>query len=185
MKKLVLYSFFFCLSFASAQTVDSLLKSYRSVSIQNKQKINLQANIETLKDVIVKRDGRNFYLKKGTYIKADSILIEVNNAKQIMAVKFIYELGDTPYIDEVPYFQKGIGSKGMEFKRTVKNKSISVTKWEDKKTILELTEVITDGKKQTYSVIFDKELYIKNYKSTVDLNKNDTSIELLKFLGSI
>jgi len=179
MKNLIVIAILLICKISTAQN-DTILKLFRSTTIQNKQKITLQSNIETLKNVTDKKDDAHYYLKKGTYVKADSIVIEVNKSKQIMAIKFRYEVNDTPYIDEIPFFQKTLNSKGTEFKYTSKNKSISVTKWEDSTTIFELAEVIIDGKKQTYSVIFDRELYFMKY---VGLNKNENSIELLRFLG--
>jgi hypothetical protein len=141
---------------------DTMLKLFRTTTIQNQQKISLRSNIETLKDVADKRDIGHYYLKRKTYKKADSILIEVNNANQIMAVKFVYEHDDTPYADEIPFFQKIINSKGTEYKYSSKNKSISVTKWQDKSTILELAEIIIGEKNKPFLLFLTESFTLRN-----------------------
>lgn len=163
---------------------DTLLKIFRTAQIKNNKKLSLQANIDPLKDVTIKSDGEHYYLKKDSYNIVDSIGIEVNAAKQIIALSFLYGY-DTAYVHELRKYQKLMNSKGQEYLYYSKNKSIKVTKWEDQATIFELTEVIIDGKRQVYSVLFDSELYMKKFKERMDLRKNENSIELLKRLGLI
>ncbi len=110
--------------------------------------------------------------------------------QRIISILFVYEYApdysnDTAYIHELRKYQKLINSKGREYQYISKNKSIKVTKWEDKETIFELIETRINNKTQAYSVIFDKELYYQKVKACIDLNRNENSIELLKRLGLI
>jgi hypothetical protein len=169
---------------------DTILKLFRTTYIENKQKITMLESIETLKNVTLKNGNNHYSLKKGTYLVADSISIELNNLEQIISISFFYDYApdysnDTAYIHELHKYQKTINSKGREYQYISKSKSIKVTKWEDNATIFELVEVIINNKKQVYSVIFDKNFYYKKVKSCIDLNKNENSIELLNRLGLI
>jgi hypothetical protein len=167
---------------------DTILKLFRTTYVGKDRKVSLQANIETVKDVVVKDADNNYHLKKGSFGIADSIGLEVNNLKQIIGITFLYNydtaiVHETQYVHELKKYQKLIESSGKEYKYSTNTKSITITKWEDKVTRFELIEIVDKGKRTTYSVIFDNELYYKKLKGSINLNKYDSSIELLKILG--
>lgn len=180
-----IFIFFLC-SFSGFAQTDTMLKYFR-VTILAQGKIALQANIETVKDVVIKHDAEHYYLRKDSYGVADSIGIEVSKANQIVAITFRYDYApefsnDTAYIHELHKFQKIIGSKGKEFKATSKGKSVTVNKWEDEKTIFELVEVIVNGKKQrVYSTLYDIEL-IETSEIKAERKKKDRPITIIKEL---
>lgn len=165
---------------------DTMLKYFR-VTTLSKGKIALQANIETVKDIAIKDDAEHYHLKKESFTNADSIGIEVNKSNQIRAITFRYDYApeysnDTAYIHELHKFQKIMGSKGKEFKQSFKNKSVTVTKWEDNKTIFELVEVIVNGKKQrVYSTLFDIQL-IETSEIKAERKKKDRPITIIREL---
>ncbi len=162
---------------------DTILKLFKTTQL-GKTKVSLRQNIEELKEISVK-DPNNFYhFKKDSYGVADSIWVEVNKSKQIIAIYFSYDYApeysnDTAYIHELHKYQKIISPNGKEFVYTSQTVSYKITKWEYKTVRFELIEVNKAGKKRTYSVIFDNELYfqkLNGYKG----NKSETSIELLR-----
>lgn len=166
---------------------DTVLKLFRSVGIGDNRKLVMQSNISTLADIT--RDlGNNYYtLKKGTFGVADSMALEVNKEKKIIGIIACYDYApefsnDTAYIHEQRKYRKII-SQGLEFQYSSLDKSIRVTKWAYKTTTFELIEVVTNGKKEIYSVIFDVELNYQKYKNVIDLKKNNVSLELLKRTG--
>ena len=179
MKKLILIIFIFYsqINLCNSQTNDSLLKEFRSITIQNGQKINLQTNIDKLKDVVIKSTKYNYYLKKGTFIRSDSINIEVDKHNLIIAIYFNY---DTTYNFLKGLYFKSIGN-GEEFNYSSKRETIRVTKWEDNQTIFELVEIKENGTTKTYSKIFDKKYFFGN-KNTRNKYSNN-SIELLRHLS--
>lgn len=167
---------------------DTILRLFRTTHIGKDRKVSLQANIETIKDIAVKDAGNNYHLKRGSFGIADSIWIEVNNLKQIIGIAFLYNydtaiVHETQYVHELKKYQKLIESPGKEYKYSTNTKSITITKWEDKATRFELIEIVEQGKRTTYSVIFDNELYFKKMKGSINLSQYDNSIELLKIIG--
>lgn len=165
---------------------DTILDMFRTTYVGTKAKneIRLQNNIESLKSIAV-NDGLNkYHLKKGSYGVADSIWIETNDQKLIKSVGFLYDY-DTAYVHELTKYQRVMNNPGKQYIYYSLEKKISVTKWENKSTRFELVEVTDKGKHQTYSVIFDNELNFKDLLSSIDLSKNDDSIELLRLLGLI
>lgn len=171
---------FVCTSVAYAQN-DTLLRIFRTVHLQNGRKLPVQSTIDKYSDIVVKVNKNNYYVKKSAYEIADSMGIEVNNEQKIMAVSFLYNY-DTAYVHEQHKYQKMI-SPGKEFIYNSNGRNIRVTKWYDTKTTFELIEIIENGKKQIYSVIFDNELYYKKYNHCIDLRKHENSIEFLRLLG--
>jgi hypothetical protein len=146
---------------------DTMLKYYRNISI-NKNKINLQGTIQPLANVIIKDKANKYHLKKGTFEVADSIWMETNQKNQIISVNFSYNYepefsNDTAYIHEQRKFRKLIASKGKEFLYSSSNTQLKVTKWEDQRTTFELAELIENGKRLVFSVVFDKEYYSRYY----------------------
>lgn len=166
---------------------DTILRIFRSVFIQNDRKIALQSNVDKLADLTRKIDNTHYALKKGSFQVADSMAVEVNAEKQIISIIASYDYApeyssDTAYIHEQRKYN-GMISKGKEFHYSASNKQIRVTKWAFENTIFELIELIVNGKKMTYSVIFDLDLNYKKYKNIIDLKRNDVSLELLKIEG--
>lgn len=180
--KLILIALLLTNLYGNSQN-DSLLNMFRTLHLQNDRKVQIQSNIDKIKDISVKRSNDRYCLKNGSYGSADSIYLEVNQSNQIVAISFQYK-NDTAYKHELPIYKKFINSEGKEFQFTSKDLTIKATKWEGSTTIFELIEVQTNNKKEIYSVIFDKELYFKKAKGS-NLAKNDNSIELLKRLGAI
>lgn len=166
---------------------DTILKLFRSVGIANDRKLIMEANISTIGD-ITRNLGNSYYsVKKGAYRVADSMALEVNKEKKIIGIIACYDYApeysnDTAYIHEQRKYRKII-SQGVEFQYSSPNKTIRVTKWAYKTTTFELIEVVTNGKKEIYSVIFDVELNYQKYKNVIDLKKNNVSLELLKRTG--
>jgi hypothetical protein len=166
---------------------DTVLKLFRSVGISNDRKLILQSNIDKLAD-ITRKVGNNYYsLKKGTFGVADSMALEVNKEKKIIGIIAVYDYApeysnDTAYIHEQRKFRKII-AQGIEFHYTSKDVTARVTKWAYKTTTFELIEIIINGKKEIYSVIFDVELNYQKYKNVIDIKKNNVSLELLKRTG--
>jgi len=169
-----------CASFAYAQN-DTLLRIFRTVHLHNSRKMPIQSTIDKYSDIVVKVNKNNYYVKKSAYEIADSMGVEVNNEQKIIAVLFSYNY-DTAYVHEQHKYQKMI-SPGKEFSYNSNARNIRVTKWYDTNTTFELIEIIENGKKQIYSVIFDNELYYKKYSSCIDLKRHENSIELIKLLG--
>lgn len=172
--------------FISNSQNDTALKHFRSVHL-TKHKIILQSNINKLKDISRQLDSNYYVIKKAYYGVADSMVLEVNSNKQIIAIIIAYEYApefsnDTAYIHEQRKYQKII-SIGKEYQFISKEKSIRVTKWHDSETIFELVELRDKNKTLAYSVIFDKELYYKKYNGCFDFSKIENPIELLKNLG--
>jgi hypothetical protein len=173
-------------SFETSQN-DTVLKHFRAINI-NKHKIILQSDITKLADITRQLDENYYSLKKGVYSVADSMALEVNNQKQIIAIIAAYDYApefsnDTAYIHEQRKYQPLLNSLGKEYQFISKEKSIKVRKWHDSKTIFELVEIRKKGETIVYSVIFDRELYYKKMNGCFDLNRIDNSIELLKGLG--
>jgi hypothetical protein len=173
---LLLFSLLYVADLTFAQQKDTLLKDYRSVKIEQGKKIILQSKIDNLADVIIKGKDNHYHLKKGTFIRSDSMDIEVNKNKQIIA---IYANYDTTYNFLKGLYLKYIGEGSETFYKSAKE-NIRVTKWQDDLTIFELVEITENGKTRKYSIIFDKELYFKSKKFPIDLKNNKNSIELLK-----
>ncbi len=175
------------LSQVSFSQNDTMLKYFRVTNLA-KGKIALQADIETVKDIVVKDDAEHYHLKKDSYSNADSIGIEVNKDNKIVSITFRYDYSpeysnDTAYIHELHKFQRIIASKGKEFKQSYKNKSVTVNKWEDGKTIFELVEVVRNGKKQkVYSTLFDIQLIEANSEIKAERKKKDRPITIVKEL---
>lgn len=182
-----LATLFFTYHFCNSQN-DTILKLFRTTHVGKGRKVNLQANIETIKDIAIKDQNNQYHLKKGSFGIADSINIEVNDSKKIIGISFLYNydtalVHETAYIHELKKYQSLINSTGKEFIYNSKEKTIRVNKWEDKATRFELIEIIENGKRTTYSVIFDNELYMKKLANSVDLSNNDISFELVKRMG--
>lgn len=183
MKLPVLTLLLLCSSHIISQN-DTMLKHFR-VTHLSKGKIALEANIETVKDIVVKDNAGHYHLKKESFANADSIGIEVNKSNQIVAITFQYDYApefsnDTAYIHELHKFQKIMGTKGKEFKANSKGRSVTVNKWEDKKTIFELVEVVVNGKKQkVYSTLFDIQL-IETSEIKAERKKKDGSITIIR-----
>ena len=183
---LILFTILLFNYFVSNSQNDTILKLFRTVSL-GKNKIYLQSDISKLSDITRQLNKDYYSLKKGSFGVADSMALEVNNNKQIIAIIAAYDYApefsnDTAYIHEQRKYQKII-STGKEYQFISQQKSIRVRRWHDSKTIFELVEIRENNKTMSYSVIFDKELYYKKYKGCFDLNKIDNSIELLKILG--
>jgi hypothetical protein len=187
MKKTVLILVIFAFSQGVNSQNDTTLKQFRAVQIQNGKKLILQSNIDEIAD-ITRKLGDNYYsLKKGTFRVADSMAVEINKNRQIIAIIAVYNYSpkysnDTIYIHEQRKYRKLI-SKGREFEYTDSNKLIRVTKWSNETTSFELIEITINGKKETYSVIFDTELNYQKYKGAIDIKSNDVSLEMQKRLG--
>lgn len=182
--------FFLSLSICGFAQSDSLLKAFRSTSIENGNKVILQSDINELLEICIRKNNNIFSLKKGTYRYVDSIGIEVNDNNKIIALTFLYGY-DSSLVHEPVYFHEqkkyfiffqGDG-KHYDFKSA--NFSISVTKWEDKSTIFELVETIINNKTTVYSRLFDKQLYYLQYCKKINLEKINNSIELLRRLELI
>lgn len=185
MKYILLVGFFSCIVTFSAQN-DTMLKYFRVTNI-NKNKIALAGNIDSLKSILIKDGNNNYHLKKGSFTNSDSIGIEVNNEGKIVSITFQYDYApefsnDTAYIHELRKYQKIIG-KGSEFKHSGKNKSVTVTKWEDQKTIFELVQVIINGKKQkVYSTLYDIQLVEANSEIKMERKKKGQPITIIREL---
>ena len=166
---------------------DTILKLFRSVYLDKGHKLIMASNIDELSDITRKLNNNYYSLKKGIFGVADSMALEVNNNKQIIGIIAVYNYApdysnDTAYIHEQRKYQKII-SKGREFHYKSKDKNIKVTKWANETTTFELIEIITNGKLEIYSVIFDLELNNQKYKNIIDIKKNDVSLEMLKRIG--
>lgn len=146
----------------------------------------MRSNIETLTGITFKKSNNLFKLKKGSFNQADSIDLEVNKAKQIIAAYFYYDsIFVYGYDNRVEAFTKHFNFDGKEFQFTSKDRVIKVTKWEDPITIFELVEITKNKIPFFYGVIFDKDLYLKEKNLKINLKRNDNSLELLKVLGLI
>lgn len=187
--------FFICLYY-SAQVVakpketnsnkpqSSVLELFKSTAISDKKKIELQANISSLNEVIVKDGKQSYHLKKGSYSVADSICIEVNADQKISGIYYFYDYApeysnDTAYIHEQRKYQSMMSSPGKEAQANFANGSVKVTKWQSENVIFQLIEVNNNGVKKTYSTVLDRKLYTKK----IDLKKKASSIASLKKIG--
>lgn len=180
----------FLISKISVSQNDTVVKLFRTTTLSGKNKITLTDKIDRLKSIAVKDNQHFYHLKKGSYGVADSIWLEVNDAKQIIGLYFGYQYepefsNDTAYVHELHKYQKIMNSMGKEYSEAANGRTIRITKWEEHSTRFELVEITDNGKKKVYSVIFDNALYFRKVKSKVDLKSNNTSIELLKWKGSI
>lgn len=190
MKNILLIISILLSSKISTSQTDTVVKLFRTTHLSGKNKIVMAANIESLKNITIKDNDNFYHLKKDSYSVADSIWLEVNDAKKIIGIYFGYQYepefsNDTAYIHELHKYQKVMNSPGKEYVETANGRTIRITKWEEPTTRFELVELTDNGKKKVYSVIFDNSLYFKKVKSKIDLKKNNTCIELLKWKGSI
>lgn len=164
MKTIRLFVLLFPLNFsvilAQVTERDTVFDRFRSVNIQNGKVIQLQSNIKTLKEVVIKSSSDQYYLKKGSFIRADSIGIEVNRKGQILAITFAY---NADYGTLKLNYAKPLG-EGMEYEYISGDLKARVTKWEDQKTSFELAELIINGKILVFSSIYDKELFLAKMK---------------------
>jgi len=159
---LSLFTCLFLISHSNAQMTerDTVFSRFRSINIQNSQNISLQSDISSIKDVAIKSSYDHYYLKPGSFIRADSIDIEVNLDNKVLAITFFY---DTSYTYKKSIYNKPLGA-GKEFLFSSEDLTFKCTQWEDKLTVFELVEVTSKGKVQVYSVIFDKALFVGKYK---------------------
>lgn len=165
MKPIFTFTFFFLLVakslFSQMTERDTVFKRFRSVNIQNDLKIELQANIKTLKDVTVKSTTDHYYLKKGSFVRADSIDIGVNKKGQIISISFFYPGSDYETMKKTYTKPLGEGEESITSNGGIITKTLL---WEDDKTIFELIEITNSGVTKLYSVIIDKQLYSKKYE---------------------
>lgn len=177
----ILFLFITQLTVAQMTERDTVFNRFRSIKIQNNQNISLQSSIESIKDVTVESTGDHYCLKKGSFIRADSIDIEINLDRRILAIAFFY---DTTYASKKSIYNKPLGA-GKEFLFSSESFTFKATQWEDKLTIFELVEVVLKGEVKVYSVIFDKALYLGKYKNCLGAFNTNYSFELFrKFLGN-
>lgn len=175
-------------SIGFSQRNDTLLKDLRLVNIDKGKTIILQGDIVSLSESVIRSAKTFYYLKKGSFIRADSIGIETDDKNKIIALTFLYgydsaSVKEPVFIHELKKYQKFFQANGKQYEFKSDLFSIRVNRWEDKTTIFELIETNRNGKLTVYSRIFDKELYYIRYKSKCDLNKADNSIELLRCMG--
>ena len=159
---------------------DTVFKRFRSVSIQNNLAITLQSNIKDLKDITIKSSNDHYYLKKGSFIRADSIDIETNKKGLIIAITFVYP--GTDYQSMQKTYTKPLG-KGKEYVYASEEFRIDVTQWNDEKTIFELVKLVTEKSIMIYSVITDKKLYNEKVKNRFDIYKSAGPLEIVKRLA--
>jgi hypothetical protein len=167
---------------------DELLKLFHTVYLGNDHKIELNKDISSLSGLTNKLPNNFYSIKKGSFGVADSMAVEVNTENKIIAITAAYEYepefsNDTAYIHELHKYQKMLCKQGKEFKDGNGERSFTVTKWEAGNIIFELIEDNFKGKKKSYSVIFDKDLYYQKLKPLVDMNGKDISIEMYNRIG--
>jgi hypothetical protein len=174
----VLFTLVFLSQFVICQMTerDTVFNRFRSVNIQNKRSISLQSSIDNIKDAVIKSSYDHYYLKQGSFIRADSVDIEVNNNNLVVAITFFY---DTTYNSIKILYDKPLGT-GKEFFFSSEAFSLKATKWEDKLTVFELIEFASNGQVQVYSVIFDKALFLGKYKNCAGAFNTDYPGELLR-----
>jgi hypothetical protein len=167
---------------------DELLKLFHTVYLGNDHKIELNKDISSL-DGLTNKLPNNFYsIKKGSFGVADSMAVEVNQENKIIAITAAYEYepefsNDTAYIHELHKYQIMLCNQGKEYKNGNQERTFTVTKWEAGNIIFELVEENFKGKKKSYSVIFDKNLYYQKLKPLIDVNGKDLSIEMYNRIG--
>jgi hypothetical protein len=181
MKYILIVSAFLSLSGLFAQQSDTMLNFMRSTRINNGKRVTLRSKITDIKDISVKTGKDHYNLRKDAFKGADSVDIEVNKAKQIAAISFLY---DMPYDYEKGNYTKHFKIPGKEYEHSSDKMKIKVTRWEDKLTAFELVEVTKNGKTTAYSTLFDKELY-SNKKKVALKKEKEGSFEILKQLGKI
>ncbi|MDP3558085.1 MAG: hypothetical protein Q8T03_12000 [Bacteroidota bacterium] len=161
---------------------DELLKMFHTVYLSDKHTIQLKKDISTLTGIVNKLPNNYYSLKKGSFGVADSMAVEVNKDNQIIGITAAYNYepefsNDTIYIHEQRKYNGMLCKNGKEYFYTGKDTSFKVCKWDAGNIAFELMETIIKGKRQTYSVIFDKELYYQKLKP-IDISGKDVSIEL-------
>src|ERR1700758_3912160 len=161
---------FFFVQFSFAQQNDTALNKMRTFRIRNKALVGLQMPIDSLKDIVVKKQFCLYSLKKGTFGGTDSIDIEVNASNKIINVCFFYDTVST-YSYEVDLFNKHLNRIGIETKHNSGSNKIKYTKWEDGYTVFELIEIRKGNKWKLYSRLYDKSslscfdrIYIEEHK---------------------
>lgn len=140
---------------SEAQVNDTAINKMRTFKIRNGNTVSLQAPIDKLKEITVKSKPDHYYLKKGTFGGTDSIDIQVNKNKQIIAVSFFYDTVST-YSYEVDLFNKHLNLIGKENQVNSGKKKIKTTKWEDKFTVFEMVEIKEGNKWKLHSVLTTK-----------------------------
>jgi len=161
---------------------DELLKMFHTVYLSDKHTIQLKKDVSTLSGIINKLPNNYYSLKKGSFGVADSMAVEVNKDNQIIGITAAYNYepefsNDTIYIHEQRKYNGMLCKNGKEYFYTGKDTSFKVCKWEAGNIAFELMEAIIKGKRQTYSVIFDKELYYQKLKP-IEISGKDIAIEL-------
>jgi hypothetical protein len=163
------------------QNTDTLIIKFRTVPISSGRKMALQSDIATLKEITIKSLKDHYYLKKGTFAGCDSIDIEVNNLNKIVVQSFHYD-STYKYLEEIESFD-GIFGKGKEYQYANAEISIRATKWQDRLTAFEMVEVRRKGKIKCYSIMFDKELFLKKKQVGKTTKYLENSFEILRVLN--
>lgn len=162
---------------------DELLKLFHTVYLSNDHSIQLKKDISSLNGLTNKLSDNFYSIKKGSFGVADSMSVEVNKANEIIAITAAYNYepqysNDTAYIHEQRKYNGLLCKNGKEYSYSGKDTTYKVTKWEAGNIIFELMEATIKRKKETYSVIFDKELYQLKLNPIVDISGKDLSIEI-------
>lgn len=166
---------------------DELLKLFHTVYLSNKHSIQLKKDISSLNGLTNKLPKNIYSIKKGSFGVADSMSVEVNDKNQIIAITAAYNYepefsNDTIYIHEQRKYNGMLCKEGFEYSYTAPDTLLKVCKWDAGNIAFELMEATIKGKKETYSVIFDKELCSK-VMDTKDNSGKDISIELHRRKG--
>lgn len=162
---------------------DELLKLFHTVYLSNEHSIQLKKDISSLNGLTNKLSNNFYSIKKGSFGVADSMSVEVNKANEIIAITAAYNYepehsNDTAYIHEQKKYNELLCKNGREYSYSGKDTTYKVTKWEAGNIIFELMEATIKQKKEIYSVIFDKELYLQKLSPIADISGKDLSIEM-------
>lgn len=171
-------------SVAVCQNDTSDLKiAFRDIQINDGLIIRLQAKSSTLKSVTVESSKDHFYLKKGTFALTDSIDIEIDRSKRIVASSYFYE--PSAVFNEICDPFKAYITDFSTYYYKSDSLEMTVVKWIDRLTAFEIIEYKTPQKSYVYSVLFDLKLYSKKHENDRLFDTQNFSLEIARILSLI
>lgn len=174
--------FFTGTTLSQYDTADLTIK-FRDIQINDGLFIRLNGKISTLKSVSVPSSKDHYHLKKGSFALTDSIDIEIDRSKKIVASSYFYE--PTAKYDEICDPFKAYLPNYSNYHYKSDSLEMKVTKWIDEYTVFEIVEIKRPQKSYVYSVLFDLKRYSKKHQNDRLFDAKNFSFELARFLSLI
>ncbi|MBI3235363.1 MAG: hypothetical protein HYZ42_15230 [Bacteroidetes bacterium] len=179
----LLITLFFTSAALSQNDTSDLKIDFRDIQINNGLFIRLQAKSSTLKSVAVESSKDHFYLKKGSFALTDSIDIEIDRSRRIVASSYFYE--PSAVFNEICDPFKAYVTDFSTYFYKSDSLEMTVVKWIDRLTAFEIIEYKTPQKSYVYSVLYDLKLYSKKHENDRLFDSRNFSLEIARVLSSI